>query len=257
LEKKWKLSQSLRDLPDVPVFRFNSTTYESGKNWRFSKEKMGDYLTGYIENPDFPLSSAVAASAAFPGLIGPLRMNRKGKSRRASDIGNAETSKRLKDFDKLWLWDGGVYENLAVESLYKNRNLQKNLSFLVVSDASGQLGVETRRWGMSFPYFLSPFRLINIATDQIRSLRARDLIACFTEHPELGRYLYISNSVPEIYKRAGRPQPMSVVGYQDEQIVAKCSRYPTNLRRMTVEDYDHLSMRGYEVARATFACYSA
>ena len=43
-----------------------------GKNWRFSQPRMGDYVTNYVLRPDTPIADAIAASAAVPGLIGPL-----------------------------------------------------------------------------------------------------------------------------------------------------------------------------------------
>lgn len=152
LRSIWGLHQNLQDLPDIPAIQINCTTYETGKNWRFSKERMGDYITGYITKPSISLAQAVSASAAYPGLIGPLRMKTKTLKHEASSYGDQERKAQIAE-KNIWLWDGGVYENLGVESLHKNRNLQKNLEFLLVSDASGQLGVETRRWTLSFPFF--------------------------------------------------------------------------------------------------------
>lgn len=253
--KHWKLTATLQDLPDTPVFRFNCTTFETGKNWRFSKEKMGDYLTGYTKQPNFPVAVAVAASAAFPGLIGPLRLIIPGDEKSNSEFGNVNHKSKLKNRKRFWLWDGGVYENLALESLYKNRNLQKGLSFLLVSDASGQLGLQFKRWSISPPFYTPPARLLDIATDQTRSLRARDLVAFLAENPQKGRYLYIANSVPEIFRRARKSVTKHAYTHQTDTEVEKCSQFPTCLRALSDENYDMLVNRGYEVTSATFDAY--
>jgi hypothetical protein len=45
------------------------------------------------------------------------------------------------------LWDGGVYDNLGVEALYKpNGGLRDGVDFLVVSDASKPINLASRSW---------------------------------------------------------------------------------------------------------------
>ncbi len=68
----WGMSGLVRDLATDPRWIINATTYETGKNWRFMPQRMGDYVVGYVTNPPVLLADAVAASAGFPGLIGPL-----------------------------------------------------------------------------------------------------------------------------------------------------------------------------------------
>ncbi|MBD3317561.1 MAG: patatin-like phospholipase family protein, partial [Chitinivibrionales bacterium] len=73
LRRCWGVRGTLRDLSSKPRWIINATTYESGKNWRFiAGRRMGDYLVNYIDNPAVAVSDAVAASAAYPGLIGPF-----------------------------------------------------------------------------------------------------------------------------------------------------------------------------------------
>ena len=72
LEAQWGIAGSLQELPTTPRWIINATCYETGKNWRFSRPRMGDYITHYVRNPEVPIADAIAASAAVPGLIGPL-----------------------------------------------------------------------------------------------------------------------------------------------------------------------------------------
>ena len=61
MQKHWKITARLRDLPPSPRWMINATCYETGKNWRFERFRMGDYLYGYTNDTDLPLSDALAA----------------------------------------------------------------------------------------------------------------------------------------------------------------------------------------------------
>ncbi|MCK4843325.1 MAG: patatin-like phospholipase family protein [Methylococcales bacterium] len=129
----------------VPILVLNATTLNSGRNWQFSAQTMGEppsrestiridkkpirlrRATGYqnmVEvQQDFPLGHAVAASACVPGLFTPLAV---------SDL--------YRDKDEAivpQLVDGGVFDNQGIESL-----LKYECTRFIVSDASGQMGME-------------------------------------------------------------------------------------------------------------------
>jgi NTE family protein len=170
IEHLWAVRGLVNDLPNEPRWVINATAYESGKNWRFMRKRMGDYKLNQTPEPAFPLASAMAASAAFPILIGPLVLRTKdfawsrftGESRHATLPTESEVP-------SVHLWDGGVYDNLGVEALFKpgGKRYRDEYNFLIVSDATTPLDIER-----PFP-FRRARRLINIATDQVRSLRAR------------------------------------------------------------------------------------
>ncbi len=75
LVERWGVQGSLRDLPDRPVWWINSTCFETGRGWRFSKREMGDWQFGRHYDPPFLLSEATAALAAIPYAIGALRLH--------------------------------------------------------------------------------------------------------------------------------------------------------------------------------------
>ena len=75
LQDCWSVSGLLSELPDNPRWIINATCYETGKNWRFMKKRMGDYVTGYVASPRLPIAQAVAASSAVPGLVGSLKLD--------------------------------------------------------------------------------------------------------------------------------------------------------------------------------------
>ena len=74
------------------LFRSNA---QNGKRFRFKKGQIGDYDVGYAEAPDFPLSCAIAVSAAFPVGIGPLRLRSDDFTWKVRKYGEPESSAKV------------------------------------------------------------------------------------------------------------------------------------------------------------------
>ena len=248
----WGISGSLNDVPFEPRWVLNATTYESGKNWRFiPQQRMGDYVVNYVEKPSIPLTDAMAASAAYPSLIGPLVLNTKKFSWFKFEGGKQiPTQPRFK---KLHLWDGGVYDNLGVEALFKiqdNDKYQDDSNFLIVSDASNAIEIKKH----SIWLWKRAYRLMTAAIDQVRSLRARVLINHFETHINSGVYLKIGNTGRKI---------LAAVGIEKESIdeltknslslkdAEAAEEFKTTLRKLTKAEYDLLYRHGWEVANFT------
>ncbi len=102
---------SLKDLPDSPEWHINTTCYETGKNWRFSKRMMGDWPIGRHFSPDVPIANAIAASAAVPYAIGALRFGLPGWLR-TNPATKEPLQKGSPPMRRVQLWDGGAYENM-------------------------------------------------------------------------------------------------------------------------------------------------
>ncbi len=86
-----------------------------------------------------------------------------------------------------------------MEALYKpdGERFRDEYNFLIVSDASGALPVKRPI------VFQRAKRLVDIATDQVRSLRARSLVGHFTRSPNSGVYLRIGGTARYILGEAG------------------------------------------------------
>ena len=252
LRECWSVSGRLSDLSDNPRWIINATCYETGKNWRFMKKRMGDYVAGYVASPRLPVSRAVAASAAFPGLVGTLKLD----TRRFEWFSyNSEQviqprSPRLRT---LTLWDGGIYDNLGVEALFKpDGNYRDGFDFLIVSDASAPIRVGTRT-------IRAPLRLLHVATDQVRSLRARAVVSHLQRNPGTGVYLKMGNTEERIFRSANWPDMTGHIG-DDSLVVAQvreAAQVGTRLRRYTHQEFDLLFTHGYQVAGATLSAYSS
>lgn len=253
LQREWGMVGQLKDVPGEPPWVINATTYETGKNWRFMPQRMGDYRVGYVVEPNIPLADAVAASAAFPGLIGSLVLDTQGFT------WNRYISGQLVPIDhpppsKLHLWDGGVYDNLGVEALFKPGRTagayRDEYNFLIVSDASAPFD------GGSTPRWKSPLRLIDIATSQIRSLRSRMLIDHFVRNPDSGVYLRIGNSASYLLREAGvdeATQRLVADACLSKLDIAAAASVGTHLRQLSESEFDRLYRHGWEVTDCTLS----
>ena len=155
----------LRALPKRPNFVLCSTDMAFGVNWVFERTRMGDYLAGYARHDEaYPLALAVAASACFPPVFSPLRLNLP-----ASRLTGGR-ARRRPDFDGLVqglrLTDGGNYDNLALEPVWKSH------AVVLVSDGGSTFDFAADRGLIArLPRHLS------ILDAQSRSLRKRWLLA--------------------------------------------------------------------------------
>lgn len=140
LKTRWGVVGDLKNLPDQPIWWINTTCLETGKNWRFSKREMGDWQFGKHYNPLFSLAEAAAASAAVPYVIGALTLSLPKEGWYRTDPGTRKPLEKSKPpVRRARLWDGGAYENLGLEAMFKPQRALKGCDFLICSDASGPL----------------------------------------------------------------------------------------------------------------------
>lgn len=251
LQQQWGISGSLADLPQSPRWVINATCYQTGKNWRFQRDLMGDYQTKYVVTPDFPLSDALAASAAVPGLIGPLVV--RSDRFHWSQHDGQQWQPVQPQYPRLHLWDGGVYDNLGIEPLYKpGSGLTSEADFLIVSDASRPLGSDSRQTGWRPGFLRASMRLVDVATDQVRSLRARMVMQQFKEQPGLGAYLRLGMQPGRSHvQQPGSANRWTLSAAEIDQV----ANLETTLRRLTADEFSLLFRHGFEVADLTLTRY--
>lgn len=173
----------------VPILVLNATTLNTGHVWQFTATWMGEPPSGLheeidgnyrlrrvyhrdapaiarkwshpalrwlapIDNRRIRLGEAVAASSCVPGLFDPLVL---------PDLYEGKTVR---------LVDGGVYDNQGTASL-----LEQGCSTLIVSDASGQMGVEddpsSGRLGVTLRSFSTSMARVRQAQYEDLDARAR------------------------------------------------------------------------------------
>ncbi len=200
LKHVWKINFKISDIQKYPKLAINATTSETGKSWRFSNEKMGDYLSGYVKTPNIPLSDVMAISAAFPAGFGPYTIaTNKFNWFNYKTWSTKEIIAIQPTFKKLHLYDGGVYDNLGVEPMMSKSNsfLRDEINYLIVSDASKPLDIEPI--ASIFRIVKRTIRLLDITTDQTRSLRARMLFKEFKKNSS-GLYVKIGLTLDGIFQ---------------------------------------------------------
>jgi NTE family protein len=165
---------TLQDLPHAgagPRFVINATNLQSGALWRFSQPYTWDWKVGKIESPTFPVAVAVAASAAFPPFFSPIRLAIPDGDF-VPDTGSKALGTESPEFQRrVLLADGGVYDNLGLETVFKR------CYTIYASDGGGRM---TETPDIDTDWIRQPLRVMKVIDNQVRSLRKRLLIASYS-----------------------------------------------------------------------------
>jgi NTE family protein len=155
--------KTLQDLPDSPRFVINATNVQTGSLFRFSKPFIADWRVGQIPKSQLRLALAVASSSAFPPVLSPMEL--KFDPAQFQDLPHA-TNQTPEFRSKVVLSDGGVYDNLGLETVWKRYDT------VLVSDAGQNMEADpdpAENWaGHSL-------RVLNLIDNQVRDLRKRQV----------------------------------------------------------------------------------
>jgi NTE family protein len=230
----------LDDLPDDsqpgnPRFVINATNIQTAALWRFSRNYMGDYRVGLVERPDVPLAVAVAASSAFPPVLSPSELD---ITKPVVNTPGADLHKEPYT-EKALLSDGGVYDNLGLETITKRYDT------LLVSDAGQKIAPEEtphRDWARH------SLRVLDTIDNQVRSLRKRHLIDSYVRNDHTGTYWGIRTSFPD-YKLVEDPLQCAT------RNPAPLAEIPTRLEAMPQNVQDRLMNWGYAICDAALRAH--
>jgi NTE family protein len=221
---------TLQDLPDQPRFVINATNVQSGALWRFSKPYMRDYRVGEVIKPTIPLALAVAASSAFPPVLSPLVMDLDPDGYTA---GSGKDLQREPYTSRVVLTDGGVYDNLGLETAWKRYDT------ILVSDAGGKMKPQEEP---KEDWARHSFRVLDLIDNQVRSLRKRQLIEAYRNKIRKGTYWGIRTDIAD-YQLA---DPLNC----PHDHTMSLAETPTRLKRMPAELQEQLINWGYAVCDA-------
>ena len=175
---------TLQDLPNRPRFVINATNVQSGALWRFMKPYMADWRVGKVEKPDIALAVAVAASSAFPPILSPVTMKLTSSS--YAPKGKYEDLHYEPFMTDVVLTDGGVYDNLGLETAWKRYDT------ILVSDAGAKMeaqGDPWRDWAMQY------LRITDLIDNQVRNLRKLQVVGSFVNDSRKGAYWGIRTDI--------------------------------------------------------------
>lgn len=268
MQEHWGIDIALKGLPETPRWMINATCYETGKNWRFERFRMGDYVFGYTYDTDLPLSDAMAASAGFPGLIGALALEtapynwfKYKTDEQDTLVIDAETSRQKKTtsippaYSPVHLWDGGVYDNHGLEGLHDFvSGWREDIDFLLVSDAAGRSKPEAFHPGAKALQRI----ITGIMMNQIRSLRSRAILERIINHGDRGAFLQIGNSCETVLQDAGRASEIRTKcsGCLSAEEANRAAMMETDIAMLDDETFERLFRHGFEVADYTLYAYN-
>jgi NTE family protein len=181
-------SATLQDIPDDaagPRFVFNATSLQTGVLWRFSRPFMGDYKVGLVMKPTLELATAVAASSAFPPVLSPCVLHLDPNSFDP----NLQPPPPITSPDfrtQIALCDGGVYDNLGLETAWKQ------CKTVLVSNGGGALGCEA---DPGHDWLSQTDRVLMIVYNQVVTLRTRSIIELFTLGVRDGTFWGIGSNI--------------------------------------------------------------
>jgi NTE family protein len=268
LEKFFR-GATLASLPDpkmnAPEFYINATNLQTGNLFIFTRDYVGDSELGKLRGAKVPLSKAVAASAAFPPIMSPLKLNLEelgGTWEYASNedytthypyvIDEGSGLRELRNIDeKSWesmvsdlrrevvLADGGIYDNLALDTAWKKYKT------VFVSDGGGRIAPDLDPKG---DWLMHGKRVAEVIDYQVRSLRKRQVLASYQlKDPKLARKGafwsirgHLGGSVPTL---VSDPQPLL-----DEfpfEYTRELAAEPTRLTSMSDDKINRLINWGY------------
>ena len=212
---------------------------------------MGDWQFGRHYKPGFKLTEAVAASAAIPYAIGALEFGLPLDGWFRTDPATRQPIERIvPSCATVRLWDGGAYENLGLEAMYKPRENLRGCDFLICSDASGPLVAPislSNKINALLRGDLAAPRLLDVASDQIRALRSRMFMADIASGQVRGSLLRMGNSIREVHIRAHsfRSDPAEYDAYLSDAEVFEALSFPSGLKAIPVVTFDLISRHGY------------
>jgi len=219
----------LKDIPSTPTHVFCATDLSCGVDWVFKKQQCGDYQVGFLDTPaDWRLSTAVAASSCFPPIFKPLNLDLDPPKLTPGRIpAGAERDKCIRD---LTLSDGGVYDNLGLEPIWKDHEI------VLCSDGGALFHV-----GGDTGFVWEIDRFISIPENQALAVRKRWLISNFVAKQLKGTYWGIGSTAYDY----GVQQ-----GYSDDLAKNCISAIRTDLDKFSDAEASVLENHGYWLADA-------
>ena len=226
----------LVDLPIRPRFVFCATDMAYGVNWTFTRERVGSYMAGYALTPhSWTVAHAVAASSCFPPFFNPQPV---GLAPSELVRGLDTSMDRDARVRSLRLSDGGLYDNMALEPVWKN------YAVVLVSEGGSTFDPGIDRgllWRLS--------RYVEVQGRGGGAVRKRWLISSFLTGVMRGTYWGIGTDVADYEPDA--------VGYPREITKSLIAEIRTDMDAFAEGERFILENHGYLLAEAAIRRYAA
>jgi NTE family protein len=224
-------SLTLGQLPERPRFILCATDLTFGVNWEFGQNYAGDYQVGYSKAASsWPLARAVAASSCFPPIFGPMRISAKTDEYAG---GRYQKPDRAKILSRIALSDGGVYDNMGLEPVWKK------CDYVLISDCGAPFSfrIGETPWSRLLRY-------TSVLTKQTGALRLRAFFADIRFKEFDGTHWSLTQALPP-----DTPPPRgSLAGYSQDLVETVIANIRTDLDSFTEPEQFVLENHGYIVA---------
>jgi NTE family protein len=173
----------------------------------------------------------VAASSAFPPFLSPARLKFRADQWKDSTEGADLTTGRYRT--DVRLTDGGVYDNLGIETVWKKYRT------VLVSDAGGKTGAAPKP---PVDWLRQTRRVLDVIDNQVRSLRKRQVIESFKAKERAGTYWGIRTQIGDYRLASAWPC--------DPERTLQLARVKTGLAKLDRGTQERLVNWGYAVSDA-------
>ena len=220
---------TLSSLPARPNFVFCATDMSYGVNWTFTRELVGSYMAGYASTPsDWTVARATAASSCFPPFFNPQPIGLSPGVMTGSADESTERDERIRG---LRLSDGGLYDNMGLEPVWKNHLVVLVSEGVSTFDAGADRGL---LWRLN--------RYLDIQGRGGEAVRKRWLISNFAKGVLHGTYWGIGTDIADY--------DVTVRGYPREITKGLIAEIRTDLDAFTTAERYVLENHGYVLAQA-------
>ncbi|GJM43683.1 MAG: hypothetical protein DHS20C21_05250 [Gemmatimonadota bacterium] len=207
-----------------------ATNLTLGVNWEFSRDRIGDYRSGYLTDAEsWQQADAIVASACFPPVFGPMRVDRHPSSYSGGKYQGGDRDQLLR---RIHLSDGGLYDNLALEPVWKTHRT------IIVSDA-----------GAPFPFWEGGGgvlgrmkRYASVLSRQSQSVRKRLLFHLAASGQAQVVYIPLAGVLGTFSPES----PHAVLG--SRRVIARLHRFRTDLDGLLPCEASLLEAYGYLMA---------
>ncbi|PTX56114.1 NTE family protein [Litoreibacter ponti] len=228
----------LRDITDSRRFIFCATNLQSGGLVRMTRDYIADYKAFFCEHKNIKLSEAVAASSGFPPVLAPIRLDLSGETVEAPRH-RPDAPAYLRK--KPPLVDGGVYDNIGLEPIWKRCGV------LFASNAGSNLPLSDSQFRTTMMV-----RVINAMLDVTVNWRERSLVNMFRN--QLADGLKERNGA--FWTITTDKNDVAWDGWKASDAQLKTAReMSTRLKNFPHDDQRAVVLAGYSMADATIRKY--
>jgi len=244
----------LAQLPARPRFVFCATDLFFANSWICERQRIGDFLCGYVQPPpdDWTLARAIALSSCFPPVFDPFPAGLSPELYKPpqSPDGDAdqpvppEEVQKLNDARrKIELTDGGVYDNLGLEPVWKR------CATILVSDGGKPMDHKF------VPPGLRLMRYQDVITNQVLALRKRWLMDIYQRAARSASEDTFNGTYWGIMSATSRYRRDANYGYS-KGLATQVANIRTDLNPFSPNEIAVLEKHGYELADVAIATHA-